>query len=76
MVHAFGREEFEVRQFHQQARQSLRANFRLTLTNVNSALVISTLIVIGTAAMYYVGTLHVIAGTLSSGRCWFSARIC
>ena len=67
MVHAFGREEFEVRQFHQQARLSLRANLRLTLTNVQSALVISTLIVIGTAAMYYVGTLHVIAGTLSLG---------
>src|SRR5438132_1990484 len=65
MVHAFGREEFEVRQFQQQARQSLQANLRLTLTNVNSALVISTLMVIGTAAMYYVGTLHVLAGTLS-----------
>ena len=67
MVHAFGREDFEVRQFHQQARQSLQANLRLTLTNVNSALVISTLMVIGTAAMYYVGTLHVLAGTLSLG---------
>src|SRR6266581_1471894 len=67
MVHAFGREEFEVRQFHQQARQSLQANLRLTLTNVNSALVISTLMVIGTAAMYYVGTLHVLAGTLTLG---------
>src|SRR6266550_3916044 len=50
MVHAFGREEFEVRQFQQQARQSLQANLRLTLTNVNSALVISTLMVVGTAA--------------------------
>ncbi len=67
MVHAFGREEFEVRQFHQQARQSLQANLRLTLTNVNSALVISTLMVIGTAAMYYIGTLHVLAGTLTLG---------
>jgi ATP-binding cassette subfamily B protein/subfamily B ATP-binding cassette protein MsbA len=67
MVHAFGREEFEVGQFHQQARQSLEANLRLTLTNVNSALVISTLMVIGTAAMYYVGTLHVLAGTLTLG---------
>jgi ATP-binding cassette subfamily B protein len=66
-VHAFGREDFEVRQFHQQAQQSLQANLRLTLTNVNSALVISTLMVIGTAAMYYVGTLHVLAGTLSLG---------
>src|SRR2546430_829303 len=67
MVHAFGREQFEVMQFHQQAQQSLQANLRLTLTNVNSALVISTLMVFGTAAMYYVGTLHVLAGTLSLG---------
>src|SRR5438477_7421973 len=67
MVHAFGREEWEVRQFHLQAQQSLHANLRLTLTNVNSALVISTLMVIGTAAMYWVGTLHVLAGTLTLG---------
>src|SRR6201997_3674803 len=67
MVHAFGGEEFEVRQFQQQARQSLQANLRLTLTNVNSALVISTLMVIGTAVMYYIGTLHVLDGTLTLG---------
>src|SRR6202023_1191874 len=67
MVHAFWREDFEVSQFHRQARQSLEANLSLTLTNVNSALVISTLMVIGTAAMYYVGTLHVLAGTLTLG---------
>jgi ATP-binding cassette subfamily B protein len=67
MVHAFGREEFEVRQFHEQARQSFQANLRLTLTNVNSALVISTLMVVGTAAMYYIGSLHVLAGTLTLG---------
>src|SRR5205823_4026400 len=67
MVHAFGREDFEVKQFQQQARQSLQANLRLTLTNVNSALVISTLMVVGTAVMYYIGTLHVLAGTLTLG---------
>jgi len=67
MVHAFGREDWEVHQFHQQAEQSLQANLRLTLTNVNSALVISTLMALGTAAMYYVGTLHVLAGILSLG---------
>jgi ATP-binding cassette subfamily B protein len=67
MVHAFGREEFEVRQFQQQASQSLQANLRLTLTNVNSALVISTLMVVGTAAMYYIGSLHVLDGTLTLG---------
>src|SRR5438270_357397 len=67
MVHAFGREQFEVMQFQQQAQQSLQANLRLTLTNINSALVVSTLMVFGTAAMYYVGTLHVLAGTLTLG---------
>jgi ATP-binding cassette subfamily B protein/subfamily B ATP-binding cassette protein MsbA len=67
MVHAFGREDWEVHQFHQRAEQSLQANLRLTLTNVNSALIISTLMVLGTAAMYYVGTLHVLAGTLTLG---------
>ena len=67
MVHAFGREDFEVSQFHQRAQQSLQANLRLTLTNVKSALVISTLMVIGTAAMYYLGTLHVLDGRLTLG---------
>ncbi|PYK04955.1 MAG: hypothetical protein DME67_06740 [Verrucomicrobia bacterium] len=37
------------------------------MTNVNSALVISTLMVVGTAAMYYIGSLHVLAGTLTLG---------
>ncbi len=67
MVHAFGREDFEVSQFHQRATESLQANLRLTLTNVNSALVIGTLIAVGTAAMYYVGSLHVLRGTLTLG---------
>ena len=67
MVHAFGREDFEVSQFHQRAHQSLQANLRLTLTNVNSALVIGTLIAVGTSAMYYIGSMHVLAGTLTLG---------
>ncbi len=67
MVAAFGREDWEVRQFQAHATRSLQANLRLTLTNVSSALVVSTLMVLGTAAMYYVGTLHVLAGTLTLG---------
>ena len=67
MVAAFGREDFEVSQFHQRAQRSLQANLRLTLTNVKSALVITALMGIGTAAMWYLGTLHVLAGTLTLG---------
>jgi hypothetical protein len=51
MVHAFGREDFEVTQFQQRAQQSLLANLQLTLTNLKSALVITALIGAGTAAM-------------------------
>src|SRR6478735_8681249 len=67
MVAAFGREDFEVSQFHQRAQRSLQANLKLTLTNVQSALVITTLMGIGTAAMWYLGTLHVLTGTLTLG---------
>ena len=67
MVAAFGREDFEVSQFHQSAQRSLQANLKLTLTNVQSALVITTLMGIGTAAMWYLGTLHVLTGTLTLG---------
>ncbi|HSH38025.1 MAG TPA: ABC transporter ATP-binding protein, partial [Chthoniobacterales bacterium] len=67
MVHAFGREDWEVRQFASQAEQSLAANLRLTLTNVYSTLVISTLMAAGTATLYYIGSLHVLDGRLSLG---------
>jgi len=67
MVHAFGQEDREVRMFHQSARQSLEANLRLTGTSMSSALVIGTLMAFGTAAMYWIGSLHVLGGTLQLG---------
>lgn len=60
MVHAFGREAFEIRQFRRRAAQSLEANMRLNMTSVSSALVVTTLMAIGTALMYYVGSLQVL----------------
>lgn len=60
MVHAFGREAFEVRQFRKRAAQSLEANMRLNMTSVASALVVGTLMAVGTALMYYVGALQVL----------------
>jgi len=67
MVHAFGREDWEVDQFHQSARQSLDATLKLTGTNMRSALVISTLMAFGMAAMYCLGSLHVLSSGLSLG---------
>lgn len=69
MVHAFGREAFEVRQFRKRAAQSLEANMRLNMTSVASALVVGTLMAVGTAFMYYVGALQVLkpGGTFTLG---------
>ena len=76
MVQAFGREEFEVAQFHTSASQSLEASLRLNFVSMKSALIISTLIAVSTAAMYYLGSRHVLAGTLALGDLfWISALL-
>ena len=59
MVHAFGRESFEVDQFRRRASKSLEANMRLNMTSVASALVVGTLMAAGTALMYSIGSLQV-----------------
>lgn len=63
MVHAFGRETYEVDQFRQRAAQSLAANMKLNLTSIASTLVVGTLMAAGTALMYYIGSLQVIDPT-------------
>jgi ATP-binding cassette, subfamily B, bacterial len=67
LVHAFGREEHEVGQFHRRASESLAANLRLTMTSVVSALVVGTLMAAGTALLYYAGSLHVLEEKVSLG---------
>ena len=67
MVHAFGREHFEVQQFRQRATRSLQANLRFNMTSVQSSLVVGTLMALGTALMYYVGSMQVMRGALSLG---------
>jgi ATP-binding cassette subfamily B protein/subfamily B ATP-binding cassette protein MsbA len=65
MVQAFGREEYEIEQFRWNARQSLDANLRLTGTSMKSALIVSTLMALSTAAMFYIGALHLLDKRLS-----------
>jgi ATP-binding cassette subfamily B protein/subfamily B ATP-binding cassette protein MsbA len=67
MVQAFGRESFEVSQFVRHATRSLEANFGLQMTSMRSALVVTTLIALGTSAMYCVGSIQVLKGALSLG---------
>jgi len=67
MVHAFGREDYEVAQFRARATHSLEASMRFTGTQMKSSLVIGTLMALGTAAMYYLGSVHVLGNSLSLG---------
>ncbi len=67
IVQAFGREKETIDEFYSQAQASLMANLRLTVTNIGSSLVVSTLMAIGTSLMIYVGTMHVLDGTLTLG---------
>ncbi len=67
VVHAFGQEAHMVNQFRTQAGESLAANLRLQITSIKSALFVSTLMAVGTAALIYFGTMHVLEGRLSLG---------
>jgi ATP-binding cassette subfamily B protein/subfamily B ATP-binding cassette protein MsbA len=67
MVHAFGRESFEIRQFRKRAARSLEAGLRFNITTIVSSLVVGTLMAAGTALMYYVGARQVLAGALTLG---------
>jgi len=67
MVHAFGREDYEIRQFRNRAAGSLQANMRLNMTSVVSALVIGSLMALGLAIMYFVGSKEVLDGSLTLG---------
>lgn len=76
MVQAFGREEYEVAQFRRSAWESLEANLRMNFVSMKSSLLVSTLIVLSTAAMYYLGSLHVLQGSLRLGELiWVSSLL-
>lgn len=76
MVQAFGREDYEIAQFRATARESLDANLRLNFISMKSSLIISTLIAASTAVMYFVGSRHVLDGTLRLGELiWISSLV-
>ena len=68
IVHAFGQEEYEVREFEREARSSYSANLKLTITNAISALAISGVMALGLAVVLYVATLHILDHRLTIGQ--------
>ncbi len=67
MVQAFNQQAFEVGQFRDVAQRSLAANLKLNVTMLQSAVVIGTLMALGTAVLYYLGSTHVLQRSLSLG---------
>jgi len=68
IVHAFGQEEYEVREFVREAEQSYTANLNLTITNAISTLAISGVMALGLSLVLYVATLHILDGRLTVGQ--------
>ena len=75
MVQAFGREDHEVGQFRVRAHGSLEANLRQNATSMKSSLLVGTLIAASSAAMFYVGSRHVMQGTLTIGQIWYLSTL-
>jgi ATP-binding cassette subfamily B protein/subfamily B ATP-binding cassette protein MsbA len=67
MVQAFGREEHEIKQLQLRAGESLKANLKLTMTTMNSALIVSTLMAIGIASVYFIAARNVLNASLTIG---------
>ena len=67
MVHAFGRESYEIRQFRKHAARSLEAGLRFNITSIVSSLFVASLMAVGTALMFYVGARQVLSGALTLG---------
>ena len=68
IVHAFGQEEYEVREFEREARQSYAANLNLTITNAISTLAVSAVMALGLSIVLYVATLHILDHRLTVGQ--------
>ncbi len=68
IVHAFGQEEFEVREFAREARESYAANLSLTITNAISSLAVSTVMALGLSLVLTVAIMHILEHRLTVGQ--------
>ncbi len=67
LVQAYGREERAVAEFRQGSEKSLRASLRLYQIETVFALVVDSVLSLGTAALVWLGALHVMQGRLNIG---------
>jgi ATP-binding cassette subfamily B protein/subfamily B ATP-binding cassette protein MsbA len=67
VIQAFTTEQLEHRRFVSSSRESLSANLRLYTFQTVYGSFVNVLIAVGTAAVLWIGTRHVMAGTLTVG---------
>ena len=67
VVKAFGREDYEEQRFESRSERSVKARLEITLHQSAYSFVIATLTALGTAAVLWVGFLHVKSGVLTLG---------
>src|SRR5439155_19012439 len=65
IVKAFGREEHEEERFVSRSSESIRAQFRIALTEGGLSVLLSLTTVVGTAAVLIIGVVHVKSGALT-----------
>ncbi|MDR1190449.1 MAG: ABC transporter ATP-binding protein/permease [Verrucomicrobiales bacterium] len=70
VVHAFGREDYEVGRFEEDCRRSMNANRRLMRTSVVSTMAVGLVTALGLALLLYFGACEVAAARLAVGDLW------
>jgi ATP-binding cassette subfamily B protein/subfamily B ATP-binding cassette protein MsbA len=67
LVQAFAREDYEAEKFSRQCQQSYSSNLRLTMTQLWSGVVVSTVTAGSLGSVTYVGASHAFSGAISTG---------
>jgi len=67
VVQAFGREDYEEQRFVLHFHEGMRARIRYIVASSGYALVVGLTTAVGSAAVLYIGALHVQAGTVTLG---------
>ena len=70
IVHAFGREDYEVSKFEEECKGSMHANRQLTRTSVVSTMAVGFVTAFGMALLLYFGAQEVQSSRLAVGDLW------
>ena len=67
VIKAFGREEYEGKRFSSDTQTAIHTKMRVTWMDVSLSVLMTLTTTVGTVAVLYIGTLHVLDGSLTLG---------